>query len=258
MATVLSAVDNCFSYAGSSRPKVIDKWHAVDGKIKKDDSASSSVAAPKRWEIRNDGVFFGDTMQLTVARARKHAAKIDELYAGSDHADVWDNKVWTAAYLSGVRGMTFVDQHGNSISKQVQTTPCHNCGIILPRDCIDIDHNMPKVGGEDLYTIKMLRSLSLTLEGPTGGKGLAILNDVSWRLFPRLRERGKTSYNHLYTPTPGGKWSTNDAGTAFLSLLASQKKLDDLRTACKNSMLNLSPLCRSCNGVKSDFVRPIG
>jgi hypothetical protein len=115
---------------------------------------------------------------------------------------------------------------------------------------------MPQAGGEDLYTLKVLRSLGLTEYAPTGGKGNIIHGGIAWQVIqPKARPRG--DYNHLYTSTPWQKWTTNAKGAAFLSLLQLKGCLPDLQRACKNSTLNLVPLCGECNRVKSDWIRAI-
>lgn len=223
-------------------------------------SATTSMAADQYGVLAvvNGHFSAGTPRLLSKAEARTIALKIDALAVGSDHLNVKNNTDWQRIYQRSARNYPVMDAHGNVGQQNIDTVPCHNCGIIVPVSMAQIDHHMPQaVGGESLYTLKMARSLGLTEQGAVRGKGAAIGagNLATLVLHPRGRD---STYNHLYNVSAAKKWTTNDKGNAFFSLLAHcPGALVSVQERCKNSVLNLVPLCSECNRNKSDWVKHI-
>jgi hypothetical protein len=240
----------------SSSPLWIDKWEGKNGKISQVRGLPVSVSV----SVHHNGVIVhnGQQMILTAQDALNLATSIDALNVGADHLEVKNNPTWKSIYRHDTRGVSFVNAAGAMITRQLDTIPCHNCGIVLPPDCIQVDHHMPQAGGEDLYALKTLRALGLTSVAASGSKGMAVLGRGLNNLRVNPKERARGNYDHLVNPTAAAKWSTNDSGTAFLSLLAYVKDgLNSVKSMCKNNLLNLTPLCGACNREKSDWIKPL-
>lgn len=235
----------------------MDSWQGVDGKFQK--GAAKSVPADKGGvvAVANGKADSSLPRVLTMSDAKTIARDIDRLAIGSDHLDVKTNARWLAIYRKQARQVPFMNTAGNVVNKNLDTIPCHNCGMVLPLSAVQVDHHMPQTGGEDLYTLKMARALGLTASGPTGGKGSAVAAGNLAALTVNPKGRATGDYNHLSVATPKAKWTTDDRGSAFFSLAAYVGALDDIKRICKNTVLNLVPLCGDCNRVKSDWIKPI-
>ncbi|MBO0951576.1 hypothetical protein [Fibrella forsythiae] len=202
-------------------------------------------------------------MILTKAAALNYANIIDGLNIGSVHGDVKTEPNWRVLYRAKNRPMNFKTGAGPSTPQSISTIPCHSCGIILPEDAIQVDHYMPQEGGinTDLHALKTLRALRLTDQVPNGLKGVALdianLADfgLNFKLMPKGRGRGIVT--QFATISAAAKWTTNEEGSAFLTLVDSVNGLEDLRRMCKNNLLNLAPLCGMCNVNKSNRTRAI-
>lgn len=235
-------------------PYLLRKWRGLNGEIARQKPAGY-YCAEQTGEIR--GCKSGSVI-LHKAAACQLAERIDELNIGADHLRAKLDLTWLALYQHADRSIGFMDSAGTVAPRPVKTLPCHNCGIVIPVDCIQVDHYMPQAGGEDLYTLKVLRALGLTKMAPSGSKGLRVAsgNRLSGMvLHPKGRSQG--NYNHLSNTSDAGKWTTSQKGNAFLSLLNFIDALPDLKRACKNTLLNLVPLCGACNREKSDYVKQI-
>jgi hypothetical protein len=192
---------------------------------------------------------------LTWQEAMNYATAIDRLNVGN-HLNVKENVDWRRMYLLGSRDVGYVDAAGTFSTKKEDTIPCHNCGVVLPLEFLQVDHHMPQADGVDLHLLKTMRAMGLTTTAASGKKGVAFgANTLSTvTINPRARDR---TYNHLLTASPAGKWTTNLKGNAFLSLIVYSNGKTDVGRMCQNSLLNLVPLCAECNRVKSDYIRPM-
>ena len=201
------------------------------------------------------------TVILTKDAALKYAKVIDNLHTGADHLNIKNDSTWQYLYLYQKRSMAFEAPDGaGKISYNINSVPCHHCGIIMPADAIQVDHYMPQAQSPDLYAIKTLRALGMTVGKATGWKGYNLDRGASeygldFKVYPTGRPRGDMS--HLLNGTNNAKWKTNAVGDAFLSLMAASGDMASFKRLCKNSLLNLMPLCSHCNQRKSDQIRPI-
>jgi hypothetical protein len=149
--------------------------------------------------------------------------------------------------------------------------PCHNCGVVLPIQSIEVDHQNPQAGGR--FVLKIFRTIGLTTTGPIGAKGGAYAFDRAFNrgkdfkstlIHPNYREMGSDSYLTEasrytgYDTTPVSKWTTTVEGSLLLSAFAFVNAMNDLNRFCMNSVLNLVPLCRACNGAKGNRQRGVG
>ncbi len=234
--------------------RTIDKWHGVSGTIQKQTGGKLYIGSNGDVSLAGGGAsILSKTVGQWVAQA------IDAAYVGASHGKVKDSPIWAAIY--GYQANTpypFINAAGTGATLSQSTMPCHNCGIVLPVDCVQVDHHMPQANGESLYTLKVMRALDLTTAPATGGKGLGPMMAgglASVRLAPKARARG--DYDHLENPSAAAKWTTNDKGSAFLSLMVMVGAGADVERMCMNSLFNLVPLCPACNRVKSDWVKPL-
>jgi hypothetical protein len=254
-----TAIDNATT---SARPYVeIPKWGA---RVNKTDKLPA-IEEMKNQTVLADGngvveVSVGGAVSsvLTESDALKVAKSIDKHNNGTNHLKIWSNKIWLSVYDYDNRQVSFIDKTGNSVTEPHPTIPCHNCGIVLPLNYVQIDHHMPQQGGQNYYTIKVLRALGLTLGNPNGKKGSAVLRgkfNANLVIHPQKNDPG--NYDRYYLASDKNRWTTNNKGDSFLSVLAYANALNDVKGMCKNSSINLVPLCAVCNVKKSDFVRPI-
>jgi hypothetical protein len=148
--------------------------------------------------------------------------------------------------------------------------PCHNCGVLLPLQSIEVDHQNPQAGGR--FVLKIFRIIGLTTQGPIGAKGVAYVFNQRHNqgkgfkiesIYPNYRELGSASYlteasrNTGFDTTPSAKWTTTVQRSLLLSAFAFAGALNDLNRFCMNSVLNLVPLCRGCNGAKGNIQRTV-
>jgi hypothetical protein len=234
----------------------IDKYEGVAGDIKK--STTSTVTI--KWA--GPGVFSDGATNLTYNDAVSFTDQIDKMYIGSEHTNVKQNKVWKKMYLCEDRMLSFMDSGGHPTRKLVTSMPCHNCGVLLPIQSIEVDHQNPQVGGR--FVLKIFRILGLTTAAATGVKGgLYVLHKGSRsglkteQIYPNDRAMGDAAYLTTATTTPTAKWTTTAVGSLLLSAFAFADAMDDLDRFCRNSVLNLVPRCRACNGAKGNLQRAV-
>ena len=207
-------------------------------------------------------VFSEGTTDLDYDGAKSFTNQIDKMYIGSEHTNVKQNKVWKKMYLCEKRTLSFIDSLGHTIQKYVTSMPCHNCGVLLPIESIEVDHQNPQVGGR--YVLKILRILGLTTAAATGFKGgLYVLHGGNTsklkteQIYPNARSMGDASYLTTAATTAAAKWTTTAEGSLLLSAFAYAGAMDDLDRFCMNSVLNLVPRCRACNGAKGNLQRAV-
>ncbi|ARK08851.1 hypothetical protein A6C57_00200 [Fibrella sp. ES10-3-2-2] len=216
----------------------------------------------KQLKLNAKGVYDNNIQVLSKADALHLAGWID-YFSFNKHAEVRKDDKWLSMYgYKPNTSVLFRDKLGNDNLKPIEGMACHNCGIVLPLKLIEVDHHMPQSDGEYLYTLKTLRALGLTLKPAEGSKGL---NFETWafknfKVPVKERTFGKTRQATGTYTSDQQKWLPNEKGKAFLSLCAhvlQPSGITVLSEACKNTYLNLVPLCRACNGNKSDYYNPI-
>lgn len=234
--------------------KWLNKTHAAAGVITVTTTTQIAFDAQGAKDITG-GVVGSGPSPLTWIQATAFAKTIDQLNVGANHLLVKNNATWRQIYKLGTRNVAYMLANGTTTAKAESTMPCHNCGVILPLEFLQIDHHMPQAGGSDLHILKTLRALGMTTQAASGSKGQALAggNLSALVVNPKARDR---SYDHLLTASNQNKWTTNARGDAFLTLFESVNGRTDLARMCMNTILNLVPLCPECNRVKSDWVKP--
>lgn len=176
------------------------------------------------------------------------------------------NQTWRDLYQVANRQILYYNGLRN-----VESVPCEACGICLPLNHIEVDHQRPKAGGELLAIAKVLRTLGLTVAAPKGRKGQslharylhapALFTVRAGPAFAQPRQPKGVAVAANWAPTPilpntpkASRYTTNAVGTAFISLISHMDQdLQELKNGCVNSFANLKPLCGPCNGRKSNF-----
>jgi len=251
-----TAVTNAKKKVGSpSLLAWIPRWSSTKGTFK---MAQLDFAADDRGVLQPQGsnpINPGGPLCATWDQLLGLAKEIDRMYVGADHRKVTTLPAWTSLYKQAPRNIPYMTSAGTMTSKTVPTIPCHNCGVILPIEFYQVDHHMPQADGDDLHILKVLRALGGTTSGSTGAKAAAYKANTmaSHSLNPKGRDR---TYNHLSQPSGPGKWDTNELGSAFVSAVVFANARTHVARMCKNSILNLVPLCPECNREKSDYHKP--
>jgi len=191
-------------------------------------------------------------------RWRAIADQIDKLHITGGHSQVKDNSIWKKLYQVDKRQVSYFNKNNTIVNKLEDVMPCHNCGVILPTQMIQVDHQQPQKNFSDYYFIKILRSMGLTVTGPTGAKGKLFLASPSPTVLPPLPPRGRDTgdVTYLKGTTSFNKWRLNPEGVEFVSVLnLHANALESVKTLCRDSILNLVPLCAPCNGNKSGLTK---
>jgi hypothetical protein len=222
---------------------------------------------------------------LTFQYCKDLAGKIKEWHV-SEYRDVLTLKDWKEMYQFGERCLQHMNDSGHILTpdknRKMETAPCHNCGLLLPTESIQIDHHHAKSTQRSYAVLKVFRALGLTQNGPTGPKGGWLKNEFAVTrtggtkpkidpIHPKYRKLGDTGLDG--TPSDESKRTLNEEGCLFLSVLAGcayeaagsrtasarfTKKpsvpmhLLTLRDYCVHSMVNLCPMCAGCNSRKSN------
>jgi hypothetical protein len=117
------------------------------------------------------------------------------------HRDVLThNAQWRAIYNVANRVLSYVDRaNAPAPHAAEETVPCHDCNLVCRLDAnITIDHQRPQAGNEMEPVCKVFRAMGLTLDGPSGRKGLNVVG--AWRAsVGGLANAGVGTLNAKYT-----------------------------------------------------------
>lgn len=153
----------------------------------------------------------------------------------TDHLQIKANPQWQAFYLVADRDVATLDRAGGAGTASKSSVPCWKCRVLLPLDCIHIDHSRPQAGGQIEAIAKVLRALGLTQGAPRGAKSVA---------FAGAAGAAASSLSQRYT--------LSDRGTTFFTLLnrvgeQRPEVMPEVSRLCLNHYINLRPLCPGCN-----------
>ncbi|SDX47310.1 hypothetical protein SAMN05518669_10511 [Variovorax sp. YR634] len=245
-------------------PKHIDAYTAKGGFV---------IKTQKQYRVLQDGIYpyFSKDQLLSKDDAIDHASFIDAnttTFASDTqaHRNILNNPLWKK--LFGIQQRQLLQRDAKSLTESThpfESAPCAICGICLPISLIEIDHDHPTAGIDDAPVLKMLRAMAMTVYGPKGPMGQAILRQKnegfeSSEIPDNLRlhkPKGQLGYLRSYELAPApiapytGKYlrhTTVDSGNVLLSLMYSKGDLKfKFVNACRNSVVNLAPLCKQCN-----------
>lgn len=174
-------------------------------------------------------------------------------FARTQYAKVQKNGLFEQLYDVKDRLFEYVEA-GKPVQKQVPSAPCMICGLVLPLRNLTIDHQRPQKGGEIEAVLKTFRAFGLTLEGPGGPKGQAILAHVNTgkALAPLPTQPGRDA---LGGGAAARRYSLNEDGMFLYSFVAAANQIQQLKDACMHGLLNLKPACGACNSSKGNPVK---
>jgi hypothetical protein len=164
---------------------------------------------------------------------------------GSHRLVLTQSAAWRAFYHVASRTLMYLDTVTGlplGVPPQQDTLPCFDCGLVLPLNNMDIDHQRPQ--GRQANPLepicKVFRAMGLTIAGPAGPKGNNVF--TAWQ----------TQVNGLAPAIPTTletKFTLNDVGKIYYTLADSAGLLGDdmLQGVCLNHYINLRPLCGVCN-----------
>jgi hypothetical protein len=174
------------------------------------------------------------------------------------------NNVWRKLYQWDMRSLVYFEGTKSIFGAAEPTMPCHHCGLLLPVASIEIDHQKPQKGGEEAAIAKVFRVFGLTIAGPEGAKNQAMAKLIAEKglqaiylrmLFDLSVAPAGTQLNRAKAPT-GSTWddryTLTPLGEILYSVAVNAGQRELLVAHCMNSLLNLAPLCRLCNGSKSN------
>jgi hypothetical protein len=178
------------------------------------------------------------TATLTFAQIAAVLGNIDQ--AGfTNHLDIKSHAGWRAFYQIIPRDLPTLnrdDSAGAPLHKD--SAPCWKCRILMPLDCMHIDHSRPQAGGEIEAVAKVFRANGLTVGGPKGAKGVAYITALGAPVAAAA--------------TVHDRYTLNDAGTALFTLICRVGEhrhdvITTLNQLCMNHYINLRPMCLACN-----------
>jgi len=161
-------------------------------------------------------------------------------YDDEQHRMVLTNGIWRTFYNVAQRALVYVDHNGAPAAAPAvlpDTVPCYDCNLVHTLANISIDHQRP-IGGNPYEAIcKVFRCLGLTRGSVTGPKGL------HFQALHMATVGGVASVS----VTRNDKYTLNAQGEIYYSLFFELDMVHDLAIACMNHVINLRPLCSSCN-----------
>ena len=159
-------------------------------------------------------------------------------YSPTVYTNVFNHTWWKAYYGFGSRSVKYMGATGEALGAAENTYPCHDCKLILPERLITVDHQRPQAGHAYEAVIKVFRAMGLAQGTPKGHKGQTVVGYWAGLV------------GGVSGPPSGStddRYSTNDIGSIYLTLVAWAGETAALETACMHHMINLRPLCPSCN-----------
>lgn len=198
---------------------------------------------------------------MSVSDILKIAGAIHDIgLAPSTYAGIKGSSPWRKLYQHGKRKLWYINGTTLQAGEDEDTFPCMQCGLVLPERLITVDHQRPQSGGEVEAVTKVLRAMGLTKGDPSGAKG-----KVFQAAFEKDRLLGYVLFGIGAKPIPTRigrsvvhsstlkeRYTLTNAGAIFLSLAVAAGVYDELAKLSMHSLLNLAPLCQSCNSSKGD------
>lgn len=199
---------------------------------------------------------------ITEAQAAADMTLIESLYFHV-HGNVKNDARWHHLYRRAQRTFNFLNNAGNVVTQNLWSYPCHYCGFILPEQFIDVDHRQPQ-RHPGVAVLKVLHALNhnYTTQPATGTKGTQVvaISGATTPLAIQNLNQVPVSGLDWVTAWRGGntvlntnanklaRYTITDAGKTFLAVCTMYWGIKTVEKVCLNSLLNLVPACRMCNG----------
>jgi hypothetical protein len=183
---------------------------------------------------------------ITGAQAQAFVDIINKSYGDNQHRRVLDHPDWRAIYGVAIRPLTYLGHGGAPMVAPAAdyTVPCHDCHLVLPLRNIAIDHQRPVSGSDSEPVCKVFRAMGLTQSGPAGPKGTSVVAAYSAAVGGVA---GVAPARGAVGVARDAKYTLNDRGQMFYSLVKWADDLMSLEECCLNHVINLRPLCGACN-----------
>lgn len=191
---------------------------------------------------------------------------MERLYC-KEHRNVMENTTWRALYGRDFRQVLFQDPAGGvglgPPGEALWTYPCHYCGIVLPEELIEIDHQKP-ASAPGYGVLKLFHSfttpggLPLTTGGAHGAKNTQRVQIVGGGAVLPVPVKGRGFDvgwdSKTITPAIANRYTLTDHGQTVLTLIEMMHSPGKAADWGRNSLLNLVPSCARCNNSKTDSV----
>jgi hypothetical protein len=211
----------------------------------------------KQFEIRHQGRFVASMSKMVGnslttddvpfidldTKVSRLSQVLDTSFNPSSYRQVIDNPDFRTIYSVKRRSFEHMHSNGRIFPHMLESAPCRTCGILLPIDNLQVDHQRPQSGGTTEAIAKVFRACGLTAEGPQGPKGQQFLaNAGAARVFTKVNS---TPYEGESTED---RYSLNSVGAFIYSFwIKAYQNTDVLAEKCLHNMLNLRLLCSACN-----------
>ena len=270
-------------------------WNDINATFNLNNSAKAAMTINANWNfapmgggnvlVRDPGVpplgahttySIGGVGAINAGRAADIINEATTLCVGTggdDHTSVKTYAVWRTLYGYAPRPVNKIDNAGAvGVYLGVNTIPCHYCGIVLPVELIQIDHQKPKAAGSrGAAILKVLHSLPSALLMPTlttgihsgskGGQAGAIVASLGGGLggVAVINPKNRIGFGVAFGAaglggvTGGGaakdnQYSLTPQGITLLTIWRMLAGVNGVEMTCVNNILNLVPACAFCNG----------
>lgn len=216
------------------------------------------------WSYGFQDAHGNDQGVVSEADAATVITRMQSLYF-QNHGDVKGNGTWQTLYRRAQRQVPFMDAAGNIANAPalgLWSYPCHYCGIILPEELIQVDHQKPQAF-PGLGVLKLFHSMTipggtlLTTAAAQGAKNTQInaILGLGGGLVP-IPVKAKAFAAGWAEKAPNlarnDRYSLSDHGKTILTLIEMLWSVGSAESLGVNSLLNLVPACPKCNNAKRD------
>jgi len=180
--------------------------------------------------------------QLTREELRQFYRFVQE-NTDNNYRNCKQNALWKEAY--GVHDKWFDTYSSKTRTKGSVCEPatyCQKCGIVLPLRNLTIDHQKPRAGGEVEAMMRVFRAAGLTQVTGAGVKNRFLQRQVAAAVGGTtnvVQFGAKGDLNQRYT--------LNEKGILFFTVLIQNQMYDDMLGMSMHHIVNLRPMCGSCN-----------
>jgi hypothetical protein len=176
-----------------------------------------------------------DWLDKIVISFRSHDYK-QFSFTLSTYANIKKSVFWQQLYNVQKVDWQVIDPKSlKSKPKKIDVVFCRQCGWQIPLRLASIDHQDPKSKLGHRVLLKFLRIINATTTQPSGEKGLYLQAHL---------DPPKNLPLEIINNSGG---SLNALGVIFCSILKASKKDGDFKDSLIHSIINLRPVCTSCN-----------
>lgn len=208
---------------------------------------------------------------ISEAQVATDMTLLDSL-AMAHHTDVKRDARWQWLYHYAQRNFKFQTAMGGIVRQSLWSYPCHFCGFVLPEQFVEVDHRQPQAH-PGVAVLKVIHSIGAGYTSAAGhgtkGQQAGAIGAIQVGPLPMPLATATAIGALNRVPVNGWDWATawqggnavvtataakqnrytiTDEGRTFLSLCNMFWGQGATEQKCLNSILNLVPACRACNG----------